>query len=249
MNTNCFIYTLAHPLTGEVRYVGKAVRPHQRLLSHLKDREKTHKVNWIKSLFAQGLQPKLEILEEVSSSAWEEAERFWIQSLKFMGCRLTNSNGGGLGGKEPSIETRKRIGEANKLRVTSEETRRKISAATSGRVFSAAHREKISKASKSRKIGRHVIEAAIKALTGRVFTEERKEAIRKASKARMAVPENREKISVLLKGVKKSQAHRDAIKASWTLRRKISPLLGETGSPRPVKQQGQQVTNNQKEHQ
>lgn len=128
-----FIYTLAHPLTGEVRYVGKSIDPEGRLRGHITEKGTAHKNNWIRSLLREGLTPKCEVLEELddpNDDQWQEAERFWINSLRFLGCRLTNLEDGGIRGKRMSRETRLKMSEA--ARNQSEEKRRKISAAKTG---------------------------------------------------------------------------------------------------------------------
>ena len=49
---NVYIYTLSHPITKEVRYVGKTKNPKQRLRAHTNPARyrPTHKFNWIKKL-------------------------------------------------------------------------------------------------------------------------------------------------------------------------------------------------------
>lgn len=97
------IYTLAHPVTKEVRYVGRTKNlPSQRYAIHNYEAKKgnlSHKNNWIKSLHNQGLKPLMEVLEVVDTS-WEEShrlEKYWIEQLKVWGLRLTNSQDMGPG--------------------------------------------------------------------------------------------------------------------------------------------------------
>lgn len=71
--TTTFIYSLAHPLTDEIRYVGKANDIKDRFRSHLHAKDYSHKSSWVKSLKNDGLIPKIEILDEVPMSEWE----FW----------------------------------------------------------------------------------------------------------------------------------------------------------------------------
>lgn len=97
ISSKVFIYTLAHPITDEVRYVGKTSRFKIRAKSHFATNENTPKGAWIKSLRKQGLTPKIEVLEEVDESAWQESERFWIEYLRHLGCKLTNLTPGGDG--------------------------------------------------------------------------------------------------------------------------------------------------------
>ena len=132
-----FIYTLSDPITGDVRYVGKSDKPIQRLNQHIKNytNSNNYKNRWIKSLISKGLEPKLEILDEVKQSEWEYWEKYWITQFKNWGFKLTNSTDGGdcgptfFGDENPSKrpEVRKKISEANKGRKVSEETKEKLS--------------------------------------------------------------------------------------------------------------------------
>ncbi len=127
MRDTAYIYTLEHPITGEIRYVGKTFDLRQRLYDHIcTTKRNSKKIAWVKSLKAQGLKPKLEIIEtlvNVEDWEWEQAEQFWIESLRFYGCRLTNMESGGRSGKRMSKESiAKRIA-ATKPRIMSEEER------------------------------------------------------------------------------------------------------------------------------
>lgn len=100
-----FIYALAHPITKEIRYIGKSNYPKRRLQEHhceYRHKGNTHKKNWIKSLIKEGLRAELVILEECDESNWQEREKFWISVYKE---RLTNSNEGGAGEFRRSRET------------------------------------------------------------------------------------------------------------------------------------------------
>lgn len=103
-----------------MRYVGKTAKDwSRRYNNHLSDRLKTHKANWIKQLRALGLKPiiePLEILENVTPEVWQEAERFWIESLRQLGCRLTNLTTGGEHGTKPSLESRRKMSEYQRNR-------------------------------------------------------------------------------------------------------------------------------------
>ena len=103
------IYTLAHPITNEVRYVGKTVNGlKQRLIEHIKHKPKTYLHNWIKNLKKQNLEPKIELLETTDSNNWEESERYWIAQFKAWGFRLVNNCLGGQGaaGRKNSEESK-----------------------------------------------------------------------------------------------------------------------------------------------
>lgn len=94
-----FIYTLEHPITNEVRYVGKTKNPKMRFHNHCNKlhNEKTHKRNWINNLRKENLRPVMEILDEVEESEWKYWEKFWIEQFRQWGFNLVNHTSGGDG--------------------------------------------------------------------------------------------------------------------------------------------------------
>lgn len=93
-----YIYTLSHPLTKEVRYIGKSNSPKERLNYHMSDLNKySHKKNWISKLKLLNLKPIIEIIDEVHINEWRYWEKFWISQFKTWGFNLTNSTEGGDG--------------------------------------------------------------------------------------------------------------------------------------------------------
>jgi len=91
-----YIYTLSHPITNEIRYVGQTKHNlEQRLQGHLKSKDKTHRTNWIKSLIINGLKPKIELLETVNKENGSDSEIFWIMMIKSWGFKLCNLTEGG----------------------------------------------------------------------------------------------------------------------------------------------------------
>jgi len=110
---NVQIYTLSHPETGEIRYVGRTIRKlSSRLKQHIYDSKKHshHNSNWIKGLSKKKLVPKIELLDMCDEKSWSYTEQYWISQLKAWGFRLTNDNIGGIGNLQPTNETRKKIG-------------------------------------------------------------------------------------------------------------------------------------------
>lgn len=138
-----FIYSLAEPTTGAVRYIGKADDPVARLRHHMVDKSSTHRARWIRQLRAGGGKPLLAVLEECQMSGWEDAERRWIQHFRDAGVPLMNRTDGGEGGPGGNIlsaDARARISAAmqgrtpwNKGILHSAETRARISAALVGK--------------------------------------------------------------------------------------------------------------------
>lgn len=110
------IYTLSHPLTKEIRYVGKTSKTlKRRLMNHICDakvkRYKNHNCNWIQSLLKDNLEPIIEELDSTSEKDWEYLETYWINQFRQWGFNLTNLTNGGDGNKgqifsKESIEKR-----------------------------------------------------------------------------------------------------------------------------------------------
>jgi hypothetical protein len=128
-----FIYALADPRDGALRYVGKSNAPKVRYRRHVTEVNTTHRVCWIKGLRLLGLRPTLIILQEVPRETWEEFERAWIQRLKTEGCALTNlTDGGGHCELGPEARAKMRAAKVgkpphNKGKQTSIEARQKQS--------------------------------------------------------------------------------------------------------------------------
>jgi hypothetical protein len=125
MQNSTFIYALIDPITREIRYVGKANNPYNRLNKrhgHLSCERTCHKTYWIRSLLKQNLKPTYCILEQCSSKKkiWSERERDWIAFGKKIGWPLTNETnggeGGGMLGRHLSEEHKRKLRRANKGR-------------------------------------------------------------------------------------------------------------------------------------
>jgi len=151
------IYFLFDPrLPSEVRYVGFTANGPRRLWEHLHEAKTTkkvnHKLNWIRSLLRDGVEPLLATLEEVTVENWQERERYWISAFKET---LTNSTDGGEGLINPSQEVRDRIAEkcrvlsmGNSYRLGISHTEESRQAISDGMKNSVAH-----KAACERKVG------------------------------------------------------------------------------------------------
>ena len=146
-----YIYGLIDPDSQQIRYIGKSIRPLQRLQNHMNERSNCHRSHWLQNLKARGLMPELVILEEIRGEwPWQEAERYWIARAKSLGWPLVNNTVGGDGVEGLPPETRRRMAKvwvgrkhrpetlqklriARRARTTSEETRKKMSASQTGR--------------------------------------------------------------------------------------------------------------------
>lgn len=138
-----YLYTLQHPESKEIRYLGATDSMSRRMSEHLSDarmnRTKFWKDNWIRSLFRSGLEPKMELFGMfLGRAAVKEAEIFWIAFLKDQGYRLTNLTAGGEGanGWVPTPEQRANMCRAQQAKILSPESlaslKNKVSAFNKG---------------------------------------------------------------------------------------------------------------------
>jgi hypothetical protein len=110
------IYTLKDPFNNEIKYVGKTKSSiKHRLNQHCCKqnlKNKSHTINWIKSLLKKNAKPIIEELDEVNDENWETEEKYWIEQLIQWGFKLTNTTKGGetgcLGYKH-TISAKRRI--------------------------------------------------------------------------------------------------------------------------------------------
>jgi hypothetical protein len=128
--------------------VGKADDPFRRLHSpqgHLKSsfREDTYKARWIRELTRAGLEPVLEILDEVLLSEWQFWECEWIRLCSVLGHNLTNATPGGDGVTRHSVEALEKNRAAHTGKVPSPETREKMRVAHIGHKHSSESRARI----------------------------------------------------------------------------------------------------------
>jgi hypothetical protein len=96
-----YIYALLDPLTEEVRYIGKTVKPKTRLYSHLIESKNlklsNHRLNWIRKLTSNNYKPIFKILKICKLSEFEFYEESFIKKYDFN--ILTNSDRTGQGNK------------------------------------------------------------------------------------------------------------------------------------------------------
>lgn len=147
------IYGLIDPVSGGLRYIGKSIRPAQRLANHMNEQSNCHRSHWLQSLKRQGLKPELIIIETIHGEwPWQESERFWIKRARELGCLLTNNTSGGDGVSDLPLETRERMRQTWLGRKHKPETIEKLRQASSQHRHSKETRQKMSRAHSGRKI-------------------------------------------------------------------------------------------------
>lgn len=107
-----YIYSLEHPLTGEIRYIGKTRSLKQRYYSHTENysnkRNKSHRTNWINGLKKDGLKPIIKIVDVVDDNEWKFWEIYWISQFITWGFNLVNHTYGGEGSQFGNITSFKK---------------------------------------------------------------------------------------------------------------------------------------------
>jgi hypothetical protein len=153
--TTTHIYGLVDPRTQEIRYIGKSIRPKERLMNHCNEPPSNcHRSHWIQELKRLGIKPDMIFLESVSGEwPWQESEKWWIKHGRDNGWPLTNNTDGGDGVEGLPPETQAKIKAAWKGRKHRPETIAKLKAARALRPFhSAETRARMSAAQKGRVI-------------------------------------------------------------------------------------------------
>jgi len=127
-----YIYTLSHPITNEVRYVGKTINIKRRYKQHLYDKRTSHKSSWVQSLRTDKLKPTLTIIETCTPDNWKDREIYWITQFN----NLTNLKLGGDDGNH---------------RIIKNETIEKIKTKLTGRKLSEEHKNNIIQSTKNKR--------------------------------------------------------------------------------------------------
>jgi len=179
------VYALQDPRDGAVRYVGFTADAQRRLGRHIRDARSSkghnHRVNWIKALLKEGLEPSMVVVETGIGDNWADKERGWIRFFLDLGCRLTNGTDGGDGvpGCKFSAKHCANISAAKKGHAVSTEARAKISAFWKGRKLpphTVEYRHRMSIAKTGRK---HSPEARAKMSTSHTGMKQSAETVEK----------------------------------------------------------------------
>lgn len=263
-----FIYALIDPLTREARYVGKTILPFKkRLQGHYKDARAGNRwrtSRWLLALERAGLKPDIVELEVVPfAESWAEAERFWIEYLKYLGARLTNATLGGEGapGRTLSADTIEKMRRSHIGKPLSDDHRAKLKEAARLLRESGHKRPKWTDERRAKTI--KAITGKPSKLRGTKMTPEQCARIREARR-KCDSPEMRAKISMAKRGKKMTpsqcadlavaqRARRERertagpirfsaaglanIRAAQKRRRAREKALGVPGAPRPPQYQ------------
>lgn len=143
------IYALVHPVSLDIRYIGKTMRSlGTRLSAHMSDAQRVNKTylhNWINSLPSK---PLIVVIEEEPADL-SEAEKYWIALFRAADIRLVNGTAGGDGwvlGQKHRPESRLKMSEWQRGRKMPREGVEKQAAALRGRKASPETKAKLSAA-------------------------------------------------------------------------------------------------------
>ena len=199
------IYTLSHPVTGEVRYVGKTTKPLTTRISHHLSTAKlrrNYREKWVMSLIEKGLKPVIKYLDAIEGTnehgSWLEIE--WISILGASG-RLVNGTEGGEGATGY---------------VHSPEKRAKMSASANRRWADPQERARQGTRSEGKKQSSTTIAKRVAKLQGRVVSPETRAKIAASNRLRMEDPEARAKKSEYAKRQWANPEHRARVSAANT---------------------------------
>lgn len=176
-----FIYTLSHPKTNKIVYVGKTINSlEERLYGHIGDSKRHNRkiCKWINKLTREGLKPIIEELDSTNEDQLADLEIFYIELFKFWGFDLKNHTIGGEGllGFKHSEETNK----LTSLRVTG------VNNPFYNKTHSQETKNKISKANKNKKMSEEFCNKRSLYMKNNPIKKEIREKIANANKMKVA---------------------------------------------------------------
>lgn len=140
-----YIYGLIDPFTFKIRYIGKSIRPKERLMNELNEKSKCYRSNWLQSLKKKGKKPFQVILQELNETDdWQKAERRWIYVARKYGWKLVNTTDGGDGVLNICGESKERMLRTWKGRKHRSESLLKLSIANKGVPHPESAKDKLS---------------------------------------------------------------------------------------------------------
>lgn len=175
------IYTLSHPITKRIVYVGKTITSLEtRLSGHIGDSKRHNRkiCKWISKLTSEGLTPVIEELDCSSEEDLARLEIFYIELFKAWGFDLKNHTEGGEGlmGFKHSDKTKK----MKSLQVLG----------TNNPFYNKTHsqeaKDKISKANKNRKMSEEFCNKRSQYMKANPIAKETYQKIAEANKIKVA---------------------------------------------------------------
>lgn len=203
------IYGIIDPRTHELFYVGKtkAGRLRERMWAHRtagRRNDKLLSARKIRGILQDGYQPDAFVIETLSEDNWVDAEQFWIEYFKSIGCVLANHTigGEGLNGVKHTKEAVAKMVTANLGKKKSDECRANIKAS-----WTAERKLRHIEFCKTREMPAHQRALLSKVHKGKKLSEWHKERMLLSNKGKVQTEEQKRKSG-------------DGVKASWTDQRR-----------------------------
>lgn len=192
------IYGLFHPITDELRYIGKTVKSlNQRLSNHIYNAKVTqhnkHLSNWILKILYEGNKPIIKCLEECDEQVWKEREQFWISTNNNL-INLTKGGDGSLGFLH-NLEVIEKIRQSKIGFKHSEKFKQEKSEFFKSIERTKQWKSNISKSKKGKKASEETKNKLSESHKGYKMPEEQKEKIRQSLLGRKRPQEVKDKIS------------------------------------------------------
>lgn len=96
---NFKIYTLSHPTTNEIKYIGVTCGTlSNRLSQHIwtaRERNNSYIHKWINLLIKNNLRPIIKEIDCGNEDSWKDLEKYWIKFYREKGYKLCNITNGG----------------------------------------------------------------------------------------------------------------------------------------------------------
>jgi hypothetical protein len=178
------IYALCEPCSKIIRYIGLTGDSlKRRYYDHYKCSVNTKKSSWVKSKKIIGLRPKLIIIENnLTLHEAKSKEIYYISYYKSLGLNLVNGTSGGDGLFNPSVEVRKKIGDAHRGKKISPEHINVLKKLGMNRIWTKEQREKASLSNKGKLLSEATKEKLSYFRKNTPFSEKHIENIRKSKK-------------------------------------------------------------------
>lgn len=215
-----YVYIITNNVNSK-KYVGKSNNPKQRWRHHVYYAARGVKTYLAQALNAYGPESfTFEIVSEWSTEdeAFSEETRLIVELQTNNRDKGYNLNEGGEGGRNPSQETREKIGNANRGRTLSVEARQKISEAAKKRSSKIAElarqRFKGCKLSEEHKEKLRVTSAHIK--RANTFSEDARYRMGTTNRGKHLSEEHKRKIGDACRGKKRSEETRQKMRKQRT---------------------------------
>jgi group I intron endonuclease len=174
------IYTLSHPVTHEVVYIGKTINSlDNRLYGHIGDSKRHNRkiCTWIQKLLKNGLKPIIEEVDCCDELELPALEQFYISLFKFWGFELKNHTSGGEGLLDFKHSEKTKLNKSLQIRGSNNPFY--------GKTHTDETKRKISESNKNRKMSNEFVEKRRSYMKDNPITEETRKKIAESNKIKV----------------------------------------------------------------